>query len=200
MIVSVTLFLLIQLWSACDYCSRNSFLEKKQKKKNTLLVMEILHWAASLQYFTTNRISIVDYQWINSLLGILPLKLPHPFPSHRNWSHRGGSSRVCGDSLILKHIGLCNSFLWEVKDQRRDICQLRMVAKAIMTTLPVWREARQETNHDLSSLKHPANLEESPSQSCWTVAVMRWKERSLPVTSRFIFYEGIDLQWELLMA
>ena len=64
--------------------------------------MEILHWAASLQYFTTNRISIVDYQWINSLLGILPLKLPHPFPSHRNWSHRGGSSRVCGDSLILK--------------------------------------------------------------------------------------------------
>lgn len=66
------------------------------------------------------------------------------------------------------------------------------IVKAIMTTLPIWSEARQESNHDHYSLRHPANLKGSQSQSCWTVAVMRWKERLCP---SLVVLEEIDLQY-----
>lgn len=63
--VSVTLFWLIR--STCDYHSRKSLLET-----TSLSVMTFPPRATTLQYFTTDRLSIVDYQWINSLQGILP--------------------------------------------------------------------------------------------------------------------------------
>lgn len=60
---------------------------------------------------------------------------------------------------------------------KEDKCQQRMVVNAIMMTLPVWSGARQETNHDLSSLKHPANLKGCLSQCCWNLALMQEKKR-----------------------
>lgn len=53
-----------------------------------------------------------------------------------------------------------------------------------MTTFPVWSEARQETDPDLSSLKHHANVEGSRSQG-------DERERHSPPTCHFMFDEDV---------